>query len=47
MALHETKTTLVRLSDTELTVADRADDIRGRDVLEDISKPTGWSIITP
>jgi sporulation protein YlmC with PRC-barrel domain len=34
MALHETKATLVRLSDTELTVADRADDIRGRDVLD-------------
>jgi sporulation protein YlmC with PRC-barrel domain len=34
MALEEAKTTLVRLSDTDLTVADRADDIRGRDVLD-------------
>ena len=34
MALHETRATLIRLSDTELTVADRADDIRGLDVLD-------------
>lgn len=34
MAMHETKATLVRLSDTDLTVADRAEDIRGRNVLD-------------
>jgi sporulation protein YlmC with PRC-barrel domain len=34
MAPHETKATLVRLSDTELTMADGADDIRGRDVVD-------------
>jgi hypothetical protein len=34
MALHEAKAALVRLSNTDLTVADRADDIRGLDVLD-------------
>jgi len=32
MAIHDTKATLVRLSDTDLTLADRDEDIRGRDV---------------
>ena len=34
MALHEAKATLVRLRDTDLIVADRADDIRGRYVID-------------
>ena len=34
MAMHEVKAALVRLSDTDLTVADRAEDIRGRNVLD-------------
>ena len=34
MATYETKSTLVRLSDTNLTLADAAEDIRGRDVLD-------------
>jgi sporulation protein YlmC with PRC-barrel domain len=34
MAMHEAKAILVRLSDTDLTVADRAEDIRGRNVLD-------------
>jgi sporulation protein YlmC with PRC-barrel domain len=34
IAPHEAKATLVRLSDTDLTVADRAADIRGRKALD-------------
>jgi sporulation protein YlmC with PRC-barrel domain len=34
MAMHETNATLVKLSDTNLTLADRAEDIRNRDVLD-------------
>lgn len=34
MAMHEVKAALVRLSDTDLTVADRDEDIRGRNVLD-------------
>lgn len=34
MATHETSATLVRLSDTDLTLADRAEDIRGRTALD-------------
>jgi uncharacterized protein YrrD len=34
MAMQEVKATLVRLSDTDLTVADRAEDIRGRKALD-------------
>jgi sporulation protein YlmC with PRC-barrel domain len=34
MAMHEVKATLVRLSDTDLMIADRAEDIRGRKVLD-------------
>jgi sporulation protein YlmC with PRC-barrel domain len=34
MATHQAKATLVKLSDTNLTLADRAEDIRGRDVLD-------------
>jgi sporulation protein YlmC with PRC-barrel domain len=34
MATHETKATLVRLSDSNLALADRAEDIRGRTVLD-------------
>jgi sporulation protein YlmC with PRC-barrel domain len=34
MAMHETKATLLRLSDTDLTLADRTEDIRGRNVMD-------------
>ena len=34
MATYETRATLVRLSDTDLTLADRAEDIRGRTALD-------------
>jgi sporulation protein YlmC with PRC-barrel domain len=34
MAMHGTKAALVKLSDTNLTLASRAEDIRGRDVLD-------------
>jgi sporulation protein YlmC with PRC-barrel domain len=34
MAIPETKATLVRLSDSNLALADRAEDIRGRNVLD-------------
>lgn len=34
MAMHKNKAALVRLSDSDLTVADRDEDIRGRDVLD-------------
>jgi sporulation protein YlmC with PRC-barrel domain len=34
MAAYETKATLVRLSDSNLTLANRAEDIRGRTVLD-------------
>jgi sporulation protein YlmC with PRC-barrel domain len=41
MDAREAKATLVRLSDTELIVADRADDFRGRDVLDMASEQLG------
>lgn len=34
MAQNESQTTLLRLSDTELTVADSAEDVRGRKVID-------------
>jgi CBS domain-containing protein len=34
MAMHETNATLLRLSDTQLTLADRSEDIRGRKALD-------------
>src|SRR5918998_1796193 len=34
MATHETNVTLLRLSDTDLTLADQSEDIRGRKALD-------------
>jgi sporulation protein YlmC with PRC-barrel domain len=41
MAMHEAKATLVKLSDTNLTLADRAEDIRGRDVFDTAGEEIG------
>jgi sporulation protein YlmC with PRC-barrel domain len=41
MAMHETKAALVKLSDTELTLADRAEDIRGRKALDTAGEDLG------
>jgi sporulation protein YlmC with PRC-barrel domain len=41
MAMHEAKATLVKLSDTNLTLADRAEDIRGRDVFDTAGEEVG------
>ncbi len=41
MAMQETKATLVKLSDTELTLADRAEDIRGRKALDTAGEDLG------
>jgi sporulation protein YlmC with PRC-barrel domain len=41
MAMYETKAALVRLSDTDLTLADRAEDIRGRTVLDEKGEELG------
>jgi sporulation protein YlmC with PRC-barrel domain len=41
MAMHGTKAALVKLSDTNLTLASRAEDIRGRDVLDTAGEEIG------
>jgi sporulation protein YlmC with PRC-barrel domain len=41
MAMHEMKAALVKLSDTNLTLANRAEDIRGRDVLDTAGEDIG------
>jgi sporulation protein YlmC with PRC-barrel domain len=41
MAMHGTKAALVKLSDTNLTLANRAEDIRGRDVLDTAGEDIG------
>jgi sporulation protein YlmC with PRC-barrel domain len=41
MATHATKAALVKLSDTNLTLANRAEDIRGRDVLDTAGEEIG------
>src|SRR5688572_10674912 len=41
MATHEVKSTLVKLRDTNLTLADRAEDIRGRDVFDTAGEEVG------
>ena len=41
MATHGTRAALVKLSDTNLTLANRAEDIRGRDVLDTAGEDIG------
>jgi sporulation protein YlmC with PRC-barrel domain len=41
MATHATRAALVKLSDTNLTLANRAEDIRGRDVLDTAGEEIG------
>jgi sporulation protein YlmC with PRC-barrel domain len=41
MAMDATKAALVKLSDTNLTLANRAEDIRGRDVLDTAGEEIG------
>jgi sporulation protein YlmC with PRC-barrel domain len=41
MAMQETKAALLRLSDTDLTLADRTEDIRGRTVLDEKGEELG------
>ena len=41
MAMHEAKATLVKLSDMNLTLAHRSEDIRGRDVFDTAGEEIG------